>query len=367
MMRMILVVFFFLSLASAYAQYDHQGVFPDKEGIELRQLVIENFRPGTVLSYGQARDTLYGIVYNVNDTIAGIYSDHKKYLQPGADPTTYLFDDGDVNGINAEHSYPQSKGAGSGNPKSDMHHLFPSRVATNSARGSLPFAEVNDNNTETWYFRSVETSSTPSASTIDEYSERGSDRWEPREEAKGNIARAIFYFYTMYQDQADNADPNFFNLQKETLCDWHSLDPVDQLEWERTNMIAKWQDDRSNPFVLDCTLAYRMYCGDVPEACTIVDIDPTLEKANLQVVNNPAHDAVFFEAYDDKKLIAYHIYSMSSSQQIKHQKVNHRMYAGEKYKLDLQELTKGSYIVQWLVQDIHTGQQYTIPYKIIKM
>lgn len=361
----IILICFFTQLS--WSQYDHEGVFPDKTGVELRQLVVENFRPFNVLSYGEARDTLYGIVYNVNDSIAGIYSNHKRYLKPGEDPTTYLFDDGKPNGINAEHSYPQSKGAGSGNPRSDMHHLFPSRVAANSARGSLPFGEVNDSSTDTWFYLTVESGSIPSNTTIDLYSEKGQGKWEPRESVKGNIARAIFYFYTMYQTQADGADPNFFEAQREDLCSWHQEDPVDQKEWERSKMIAKWQDDRSNPFVLDCTLAYRLYCGDVSEACIAVDVQEELLISSFKLLQNPVRDKVIFESSNKQKLKGYKIISMSTGQIIQSGEINQTVYAAERFALNLDFTEKGSYFIQWMLEDLVTGTQQIIPYKIVKI
>ncbi|MEY3053095.1 MAG: hypothetical protein RLY31_2880, partial [Bacteroidota bacterium] len=91
---------------------------------------------------------------------------------------------------------------------------------------------------------------------------------EPREDHKGNVARAMFYFYTMYREQADDADPDFFDLQRETLCQWHYADPVDSLEHARSLMIAAYQDGLANPFVLDCTTATRSYCSDNPQPCT---------------------------------------------------------------------------------------------------
>ena len=40
---------------------------------------------------------------------------------------------------------------------------------------------------------------------IDEYSEVDNDneKFEPREDVKGNIARSMFYFYTIYNNVAD--------------------------------------------------------------------------------------------------------------------------------------------------------------------
>ena len=62
------------------------------------------------------------------------------------------------------------------------------------------------------------------------------------------------YFYTIYNNVADN---NFWNVQKQTLFDWHYYDPVDQIEANRTWSIASYQDGLPNHFVLDPTLFWR--------------------------------------------------------------------------------------------------------------
>ncbi len=327
---------------AANAQYDHQAVFPASEGDELKELVVENFKPATVLGYGPARDTLYGIIYNVNDSVVGIYTDHRVYLEPGQDPTTFVFMDGVPNGINAEHSYPQSKGAGSGNPRADMHHVFPARIAANSARGSLPFGEIDDNSTLTWYFKTIETNQDPSLDIRDNYSERVSDFWEPREGVKGNIARAIFYFYTMYQEEADNADPDFFEIQREVLCDWHFEDPVDQLEWERTFMIANWQDDKQNPFILDCSLASRMYCPEISSACQLTNINE-LEVNDFSLVGNPFNEEIVIDrASAQNEIREISVYSMLGAELF----VNQYAIQNNQIIIPSNQLTTGTYFIK---------------------
>jgi hypothetical protein len=338
---LVLVIAFFFSL-NVQAQYDHEGVFPAETGEDLKEMVIESYKPLTVLSYGQARDTMYGIIYNVNDSIAGIYSDHKVYLQPGVDPTQGVFMDGQPDGINAEHSYPQSKGAGDGNPRSDMHHLFPSRVAVNSARGSLPFGEINDSFTDSWYYKTIETTTDPSLNIRDNYSERTQSFWEPREEAKGNIARAIFYFYTMYQDEADGSDPDFFNIQKDDLCDWHFADPVDQLEWERTFMIADWQDDKPNPFVLDCSLASRIYCPMISQACQVLNVDE-MELNDFALIGNPFQDELVIEgAFAQNQIREISVFSMLGAEVIH----NEYTIQNNEIVISANQLLPGSYYIR---------------------
>jgi len=77
----------------------------------------------------------------------------------------------------------------------------------------------------------------------------------------------MFYFYTMYKTEADNADPNFFELQRETLCSWAIQDPVNETEWNRNIKIATYQSNKSNPFILDCTILERCYCADQNQMC----------------------------------------------------------------------------------------------------
>ncbi|RMG68541.1 MAG: T9SS C-terminal target domain-containing protein, partial [Calditrichaeota bacterium] len=231
-------------------------LFPGVVGQPLLDSLVAHFKPAHVLPYSQARDTLFARIYLENDSLRGVYSGYTIWLDPNQDPTTFAFQ----HHINTEHTWPQSKGAGSGNPRSDMHHLFPVRDNVNSARGNLPFAEIDDAETDRWYRRSQVLQSIPSQ-FIDEYSEKDNDqpRFEPREDHKGNAARAMFYFYTMYRAEADAADPTFFPLQKAVLRRWHSLDPVDSLELVRTFKIATYQDGKPNPFVVDTTLVRRAY------------------------------------------------------------------------------------------------------------
>ena len=106
---------------------------------------------------------------------------------------------------------------------------------------------------------------------------------------KGDLARSVFYFYTMYTAQANLADPGYFNLQRLTLCQWNALDPADSAELAKTWRIAPYQDGKANPFVLDCTLANRCYCPEVPPNCSVSvsDAPSTMPTFPLRVAPNP--------------------------------------------------------------------------------
>jgi len=269
----------------------HQPVFPGLNGQDLEIAVQNEFTPSTVLDYGMARDTLYKLIDSRNDIIYGVYTDMAIYLPPGEDPTEFLFMNGSSNGINTEHSWPRSKGAREGNANSDMHHLFPTRTPVNADRGSLPFGESDDDQTRKWYYQRATENDIPIDRDL--YSELGLGVFEPREASKGNIARACFYFYTIYREEALDADPQFFEVQREALCQWHLDDPVDEEEWERSSEIAFYQDGKNNPFILDCTLAHRMYCSDFEQCQPVVHTNELISVNTIQIYPNPSSELFF--------------------------------------------------------------------------
>ncbi|MEA5508732.1 endonuclease [Crocosphaera sp. UHCC 0190] len=233
-------------------------IFPDATGETLLNQVIEDYTPDKTLSYDRARDIMYSQIDNDNGVVTGVYTNYQIALDPDEDPSK----DAGKKDINAEHVWPQSRGAEKEPARSDLHHLFPARDNVNSARGNKAFAEIPDPRTNDWY-RNTEKLEFIPMTNIDQYSESNSNNFEPREVKKGDIARAIFYFYTIYREQANQESPEFFREQQKDLCQWHQLDPVDTIESERSKKIAKVQGNE-NPFIVDATLADRLYCLNNP-------------------------------------------------------------------------------------------------------
>ncbi len=253
-------------------------IFPGLGGAELLDSLRVRYRPPVTLSYASARDQMYSRIDNHNGILTGVYTGYQAAVDPQS-PTPRA--DAFARGINAEHTWPQSKGAGSPPMEGDMHHLFPSRIEANAARANHPFDEISDEETDRW-FRLNQEVTAPVPALIDEYSELdnvnqnpGYDgRWEPREVHKGNAARAMFYFYAVYRNEANAADPNFFNVQKDMLRLWNAEDPPDSGEWVRTCAIAPFQGGRVNPFVIDPTLVDRAWFGGVPVVLAYLDAGP---------------------------------------------------------------------------------------------
>lgn len=258
-------------------------LFEGRTGTDLQEALDDAYSPTRALDYGVARDTLFAVVFRRNAKLACQYTGFEVDLPDGVDPSTFAFDQG----INTEHLYPRSKGAGTGNALADMHHLYPTREGVNADRASLPFAEIDDARAQRWYYLDQQRSSPPAVSVRDAWSEQTGQAFEPRESVKGDVARAVFYFYTMYRGNAVAADPDFFGEQVATLCDWHAADPVDADEYARTLAIERSQGN-ANPFVLDCTLPDRTgYCPQRSSACQAVDVrTPAAERA-MRVFPNP--------------------------------------------------------------------------------
>ena len=219
-------------------------------GEELIDFVIDNYKTSNVLSYNSARDAMYGYIDNENGTVECIYTEFSVENVPNINPRPIVHE----GGLNCEHVWPQSMGAEDAPMHNDMHHLRPSKDNVNGSRGNKPYNESPDNQTQTWYWLDYQLDNPPNQNR-DKYSESASTLFEPREEVKGDLARAIFYFYTMYSDVAND---NFFELQKEILYEWHQIDQINDSEINRTWDIADYQD-YPNPFILDPTLIQRCY------------------------------------------------------------------------------------------------------------
>jgi hypothetical protein len=264
----IVIAFFFINVTLCLCQYSHEPVFPSLKGQELFIEVQSSYKPDSIIDYAYARDTLFLKIDAINRNLSCIYTGLTLNIPEGIDPTQAVFLNGVANGINTEHPYPLSLGTDNTPAKSDMHHIYPSRIKTNADRGNLPFAEVNDDATKRWYFEDTESSSKPS-SNIDAYSELGDGFFEPRESVKGDIARSMFYIFTIYNNEVTSVNNTYFESQKKVLCDWHFKDVVDEKEWTRTKKIKKYQGNE-NPFVLDCSLAARLYCDQQDNACKLL-------------------------------------------------------------------------------------------------
>lgn len=212
---------------------------------KLREDTYDNYH--STLGYKNARKYMYSYIDNNNGSLEGIYSGYSMPCEYGSMSTSCNPE------VNCEHIVPQSFFNENDPMKSDLHILKPEKDAVNSARSNYPFDEIDNDEVYKWYKNSTITTQKPSDSENWSKLAKSPHRWEPRDEYKGYVARAVFYFYTMYPEYDISRIGNGKNLLK-----WNSeFDPTSE-EIERNNMVEKYQGNR-NPYI-DCPeLVYNAF------------------------------------------------------------------------------------------------------------
>lgn len=243
-MRVLALCLVTLSLCAPSRLFAEE-IATGKSGNELIAFIRAHYRPTNSLSYGNARQKMFESIDNVGGKVRCVYT--------GVEVSTTGIPENNV--MNTEHTWPQSKFHEQRPMKTDLHHLFPTLSKVNQVRGNLPFAEIPDAQTRQWWHSNTAESHIPSSSEIDQYSESGRDAFEPREDHKGNVARAMIYFWVVYG--ADDISASWAVSQLPTLADWHTADPIDEAEISRTRKIGEVQGN-VNPFILDPTLVQRV-------------------------------------------------------------------------------------------------------------
>jgi len=209
---------------------------------------------------------------------------------------------------NREHVWAKSHGnfGTASGPGTDLHHLRPTDVTVNSARGNLHF----DNGGADFYDNS-------------RYQQSGSfntgckrvagETWEPRDEVKGDVARMIFYMATCYEGQGSYPDLEVvdyipattsapLHAKLSTLLQWNAQDPVSDWEIRRNNRIYERQHNR-NPFI------------DHPEYVDLIwnptpDTQAPTVPTNL-IATNISNNAVSLQwqaSTDDTGVVGYEVY-----------------------------------------------------------
>lgn len=187
----------------------------------LEQALRDDHQGHVSLGYDRARDEMFSNVDNHDGSVECVYTGQT--IQTSSSADAYAQD------FNTEHTWPQSRGAENEPAKSDMHHLFPTTATSNTRRSANYFGDVTGN--VSW---------SEGGSKLGENSS-GHVAFEPRDQHKGNVARALFYFAVMYQGDIPAHE-------EDVLRQWHTQDPVDAAERARNQAVAGAQNSR-NPFI----------------------------------------------------------------------------------------------------------------------
>lgn len=224
-----------------------------KQDSLLKSTLGQIIRPHTAIPYGSGAESTWGVFYYSDQDEEGycmdMYCDSwKKFTSVGAV----------VSGCNIEHSFAKSWWGGSKNDAyKDCYHLNPSNSTANSARSNYPLGVPT---------KDLKDQSVTGSLKVGRATYEGETFWvfEPKDEYKGDFARAYFYMATCYGDELtwrlDNKDVGskyamrndsyleFRDWEIEVLLTWHRQDPVSEKETKRMDAVSDFQHNR-NPYI----------------------------------------------------------------------------------------------------------------------
>ena len=266
----------------------YQGIDPNSTSFltDLQTRISQNYDQIFYSNYGPvminkfaSRDTTGG-----QSVVTGVYSGYQ-YMYTGA----FFYDV-----LSREHSWPHSWMPAfpdqEGDEYSDFHNLFPvHQDNANAVRSNRPLGVVE----------------TQASSFLDaQYGDNadGQRVYEPRDQHKGDAARAIFYMATKWNGESGSwelPNPIDFLVQygqdQDVLKQWHWQDPPDAWEIARNDFIESEQGNR-NPFVdsVDwvCYIDFETltYIGAQSTPCTVTPDPDGIEEqlaGEFSITPNP--------------------------------------------------------------------------------
>ncbi len=255
---MLLISFSLSSSAMAFCQIDgfYSGI-TETSGYELKtELSNLLARTHRSISYDDLhrayRKTDIDRTYEADGTILDMYSENPN----GVDPYNYkpgkrkCGQYSEENSCyNREHLFPQGLFHKRRPMKTDIFHVYPTDGKVNGRRSSYPFGEVQK---VTWTSKN---GSKLGFQVSKGYSGRV---FEPLDEFKGDIARAMLYFAVRYEKQIPrfkvtpmtdgSYDQTYSTWFLKILLKWHKQDPVSEFERNRNTEACNYQRNR-NPFI----------------------------------------------------------------------------------------------------------------------
>jgi len=247
--------------------------------------------PHSLIFYSDYQRTLIDEFYE-RDTTNGqrvttcVYSSHNHIYTPPMD----------FSSMSREHTIPDSWmntfGDNSTEQYQDYHNLFPTLLAgVNQTRSNYPLGEVV-NVSATYLDGKFGTNSL------------GQTVYEPRDEHKGDAARAMFYMLIAYDGFVtgwggfDNLLSNATNQDQDVLKSWHWNDLPDALDHARNDYVDSLQGNR-NPFVdsvdFVCFIDFNnlnKITTAAPCLTTPLNVEETVISEITSVYPNPANSQI---------------------------------------------------------------------------
>ena len=256
MMRRLQLLIAFLIAAFVLQAQAPSGYYDSANGLtgDQLKLALHNIIKGhEEISYGAIWNAFKNTDNKGNNVVWDMYSDGATYTYSYSDANDKCGEysqEGDC--YNREHSWPKNwfNDDEDSTPGHDIHHIFPTDGYVNAQRSNFPFGEVNTNGS---YVTFENGSKLGNCKASLGYSNKV---YEPIDEYKGDIARALMYMSVRYYTEDDSWNTSGMTNKSELqpwainmLLDWNAQDPVSQKEIDRNNVIYTSYQHNRNPFI----------------------------------------------------------------------------------------------------------------------
>lgn len=246
------------------------------------------------------------------------------------------------------HSWMPTYPSSTGPEYSDYFNLFPvNQNDANAIRSNYPLGEVVN---VTYTYLGCKYGTDVNGRTV----------FEPREEQKGDAARAMFYMAVCYNNATDNwGFPNpistsiLYGQDQNLLKQWHYQDPPDAREIAKNDFLDSLQGNR-NPFIDSVNYVCYIDFNDMskingpvlPCSNSSIDVQETYSaNAWMSVAPNPNHGQ-FSLNYSTDRSEEIEIRVMDLTGRVVYFQSTEVAKGLNSIMLDLKELAAGSYTVQ---------------------
>lgn len=225
---------------------------------------------------------------------------------------------------NREHIVPQSVFSSNYPMYSDAHFVLPSDNRVNGWRNNYPFGKVVSTtgvqctNSTVGNINSTPCNTT-NQSRLGQNANSGYSSgysgivFEPIDEFKGDVARALLYFGTRYEDQVTNWNYSMFNGTSNQvftttflniLITWHNQDPVSSYEIAKNNAVYNFQNNR-NPFIDRPEFVCQIYSSQ----CATLSNELFALSNNITIYPNPTSNNTIYVTSTTtlKDIIVYNV------------------------------------------------------------
>ena len=219
---------------------------------------------------------------------------------------------------NREHLWAQSWTNYDGTEKTDLHHVYPTDGKVNGMRDNYAFGKVGTASWTSLNGGKLGSCVTPGFSGT---------AFEPIDEYKGDIARALMYVSVRYYTEDSNwatSDMTKKSVIKDwaitMLLQWHREDPVSEKEINRNNAVYDIQRNR-NPFVDHPEFADRIWdpnwtsVEDQYVTTVLVDVWPNPATSTVNIKGENI-DAVYMYNFIGQLVLSYDVSNADEQQAI---------------------------------------------------